>query len=153
VKWHKRLALLTLWIALSFVVAWWPDAQPAPDIVVPPIVPIGALPTAGPRAPIVVLTDEPGTAMVDPRLFLFVTVCDRENNPVVAQISVEYAEIGEVVQYESRPTQLLNFPAARQSFVLHVAAPGYQSVEQGFVVNVHTDTDYVLAVLLEPVED
>lgn len=91
--------------------------------------------------------------MVDPRLFLFVTVSDRENNPVVAQISVEYAETGEVVQYESRPTQPLNFPASRQSFVIRVAAPGYQSVEQGFVVNMHTDTDYVLAVVLEPVED
>jgi len=91
--------------------------------------------------------------VANPRLFLFVTVSDREDNPVVAQISVEYVETGEVVHYESRPTQLLNLSAARQSFVLHVAAPGYHSMEQGFVVDVHTDTDYVLEVVLEPVGD
>jgi len=34
-----------------------------------------------------------------------------------------------------------------------VAAPGYQSVEQGFAVDMHTDTDYVLEIVLEPVEE
>ena len=91
--------------------------------------------------------------MVDPRLFLFVTVRDRENNPVAAQISVEYAETGEVAQYESRPTRLLNLSASKQKFVIRVAAAGYHSVEQGFVIDVHTDTDYVLEVVLEAVED
>jgi hypothetical protein len=153
VKWHRRLALLTLWLALGFVVAWWPDAQPATDSVAPQIVPIGALPTAGPRAPIVVLTDEPGIAVVDPRLFLLVTVSNRENNPVAAQISVEYAETGEVVHYESRATQLLNLSALKQSFVIRVVAPGYQSVEQAFEVDMHTDTDYVLTAVLEAFED
>ena len=152
-KWHRRLALLTLWIALGLVVAWWPSARPAPDSVTPTIVPIGALPTTRPRAPIVVLTDEPGMAVADPRLFLLVTVSDREHSPVVAQISVEYVETGEVVHYESRPTQLLNLPALKQSFVVRVAAPGYRSVEQAFAVDMHTDTDYVLAVVLESARD
>lgn len=151
VKWHRRLALLLLWVALGFVMAWWPSVRPVPDSITPQSVQIGVLPTAGPRAPIVVLTDEPGTAVVDPRLFLLVTVSDGEDNPVAAQISVEYAETGEVVHYESRPTRLLNLPASQQSFVIRVAAPGYQSVEQGFVVDVHTDTDYVLEVVLETI--
>jgi len=37
--------------------------------------------------------------------------------------------------------------------VLHVAAPGYHSVQQGFVVDVRTDTDYVLEVVFEAVGD
>jgi len=153
VKWYSRLALLLLWVTLGFVVVWWPSARPTPDSVTPTIVPIGALPTAGPRASIVVLTDEPGTAVADPRLFMVVTVSDKAHNPVSAQISVEYVETGEVVAYGSRPTQLLNLSALKQSFVVRVAAPGYHSVEQGFVVDMHTDTDYVLAVVLKPVED
>ncbi len=152
-KWHRWLALLLLWVALGFVVVWWPSARPAPDSVIPTIVPIGVLPTAGPRDAIVVLTDEPGIAVADPRLFLLVTVSDREHNPVAAQISVEYVETGEVVHYESRPTQLLNLPASKQSFVIRVAALGYQSVEQAFAVDMHTDTDYVLEIVLEPVGD
>jgi len=153
VKWHRWLALLLLWVALGFVVVWTPNAKPTPDISTPTIVPIGVLPTARPRAPIVVLTDEPGTAVADPRLFLLVTVSDKEHSPVVAQISVEYVVTGEVVHYESRPTQVLNLPASKGSFVVRVAAPGYQSVEQAFAVDMHTDTDYVLEIVLEPVED
>lgn len=91
--------------------------------------------------------------MVDPRLFLFVTVSDREHNPVAAQISVEYVETGEVIHYESRPTQLLNLSALKQSFVIRVVAPGYRSEAQAFEVDIHTDTDYVLEIVLEPVED
>lgn len=152
-KWHRRLALLTLWIALGFVVAWWPSARSAPDSVTPTIVPIGVLPTAGPRDSIVVLTDEPGMAVADPRLFLLVTVSDKAHNPVSAQISVEYVETGEVVAYGSRPTQLLNLSALKQSFVVRVVAPGYQSVEQAFAVDMHTDTDYVLEIVLEATGD
>mgnify|MGYP000869658549 CR=1 FL=1 len=152
-KWHRWLALLLLWVALGFVVVWTPNAKPTPDISTPTIVPIGVLPTARPRAPIVVLTDEPGTAVADPRLFLLVTVNDREHNPVAAQISVEYAGTGEVVQYESRPTQLLNLSALKQNFVISVVAPGYQAVEQAFAVDMYTDTDYVLEIVLEAARD
>lgn len=143
--WGRRVSrvfcIMLLSLGLGLLLYCVP--RPAPTAPTPIPLQLTTLPTTAPPAPIIVITPEPGrTPVADPKLFLQITVQDRQRAPVVATIRVEFPDTGGFFEIGPTPAELLPIPVDGEPFVVVVTAPGYLPVRQEFQVTATADTDY-----------